>query len=96
MSFNLTNPSSPTVFITSSVEPLTCSAGSTTLTANGASSYVWSNGATGTSISVSGTGVYSVTGTSAGCNGIGNTTVTATQNVTTINTVTPVNPTTCG
>jgi len=53
MSFNLTNPSSPTVFITSSVDPLTCSQGTTTLTANGASGYVWSNGATGTTINVS-------------------------------------------
>jgi hypothetical protein len=96
MSFNLFEPSSPTVFITSSVEPLTCSAGSTTLTANGATSYLWSNGATGTTINVTWTGVYSVTWTTVWCNGIGNTTVTAQTNVTTINTVTPTNPTTCG
>ena len=95
MSFNLSEPSTPTVFITSSVEPLTCSAGTTTLTASGASSYVWSNGATTPTISVSGTGAYQVTGTTAGCNAVGNFTVTVEKDVTTINTVSSTNPTTC-
>lgn len=70
MSFNLNNPASPVVFITSSVEPLTCSAGTTTLTATGATTYLWSNGSTGTSIVVTGTGAYAVTGTTVGCNGL--------------------------
>lgn len=65
MSFNLTDPATPVVSITSSVEPLTCSSGSTTLTASGGVSYIWSNGATGTFITVTGTGAYSVTGTAA-------------------------------
>jgi hypothetical protein len=43
-----------------------CGSGSTTLTANGASSYVWSNGATSASTTV-GAGTYTVTGSSLGC-----------------------------
>lgn len=41
-----------------------CPGGSTTLTASGASSYVWSTGTTGPSITVSATGTYSVTASS--------------------------------
>lgn len=47
-----------------------CPGGSVTLTASGASSFVWSNGATTTSITVSDAGSYSVIGTNAGgCSG---------------------------
>jgi len=96
MSFNLYDPSTPVVSITSTVEPLTCSAGTTTLTATGATSYVWSNGATGTSRVVSGTGAYAVTGTKNNCSAVGNFSVTATQNVTSISNVSSTDPTTCG
>jgi len=49
--------------------PLTfCQGGSVTLTASGADSYVWSNGATTASITVTTAGSYTVTGSSAaGC-----------------------------
>ncbi|MFM7016129.1 MAG: GEVED domain-containing protein, partial [Bacteroidota bacterium] len=48
-----------------------CIGGSTTLTANGASSYVWSDNSTGTSLVASAAGTYSVIGTDA--NGCSNT-----------------------
>jgi hypothetical protein len=55
-----------------------CSGNPATLTASGASSYVWNSGATTSSISAPSTGTYSVTGTSgAGC------TASATASVTT-------------
>ena len=45
-----------------------CAGNSTTLTASGADSYQWSNGAIGASITVTNGGTYTVTGTSAnGC-----------------------------
>jgi hypothetical protein len=44
-----------------------CSNSTTTLTASGGDSYVWSNGATTPSITVSSAGTYSVTVTSDGC-----------------------------
>lgn len=48
--------------------PLTfCPEGSVTLTATGAESYTWSNGATGASITVNQSGEYWVTGTTKGC-----------------------------
>ena len=47
-----------------------CSGNSTTLTASGADSYTWSNGATTPSITVSESGTYTVTGTTSdGCSG---------------------------
>ena len=52
-------PNGPTTF---------CQGGSVTLTASGAVSYLWSTGATSSQITVSATGIYSVTGTDAnGC-----------------------------
>ncbi|MGZ4807884.1 MAG: hypothetical protein ACXV7D_01020, partial [Thermoanaerobaculia bacterium] len=51
-------PSGPTTF---------CAGGSVTLTASGAATYLWSNGATTPSITVTSSGVYWVTGTSNGC-----------------------------
>ena len=52
---SLTDPSNPTVTISKvpNTSTLTCTDGSVVLTANGASSYVWSNGATTSSITVS-------------------------------------------
>lgn len=53
-----------------------CSGNSTTLTASGADSYTWSNGATTPSITVSQAGTYTVTGTTTdGCNGSAGVTV---------------------
>ena len=54
-----------------------CQGQSTTLTANGGSSYVWDNGNTSNSITVSQSGVYTVTATNAeGCSATANVTVT--------------------
>lgn len=55
-----------------------CPGGSATLTANGAGSYVWSNGPTTNSnvVSPTLTTVYTVTGTSSGCTNIKSATVT--------------------
>lgn len=74
----------PTVTVNS---PSTCSGIATTLTASGASSYAWSNSATGTSISVSPTSnsSYTVTGTDVnGCvnTSISNVTITSAPNIT--------------
>ncbi len=53
-----------------------CSGNSTTLTATGADSYTWSNGATTPSITVSEGGTYTVTGTTTdGCEGTAGVTV---------------------
>lgn len=53
-----------------------CQSESTTLTANGGSSYVWSNGSTNNTIIVSQSGVYTVTATNAeGCSNTANVTV---------------------
>ena len=54
-----------------------CQGQTTTLTANGGNSYIWSNGSTSNSISVSQSGVYTVTATNAeGCSTTTNVTVT--------------------
>jgi uncharacterized repeat protein (TIGR01451 family) len=78
------NPA-PTVNVTSTT---ICAGQTGTLTASGATTYLWSNGATGSSITVSVAGTYSVTGTSAGCTGVGTGTLTVspapTVNVTSI------------
>ena len=67
----------PTVTISGSTA--ICAGNSTTLTAQGADSYLWNNGSNGQSISVTNAGTYTVTGTSA--NGCDNTTaVTVTVN----------------
>jgi large repetitive protein len=58
----------PEVTITASGPTAFCEGGSVTLTASGASSYLWSNGATTQSIIVSAAGEYTVVGTNAsGC-----------------------------
>ena len=54
-----------------------CQNQTTTLTANGGNSYLWNNGSTNSSISVSQSGVYTVTATnSEGCSASTNVTVT--------------------
>jgi len=54
-----------------------CEGESTTLTANGGATYLWSNGSTSNSISVSQSGVYTVTATNVeGCSASANITVT--------------------
>ncbi|MCR4856680.1 MAG: T9SS type A sorting domain-containing protein [Bacteroidales bacterium] len=54
-----------------------CQGQSTTLTANGGASYTWSNGSSNNNISVSQSGVYTVTATDAeGCSNTANVTVT--------------------
>jgi Metallo-peptidase family M12B Reprolysin-like/Secretion system C-terminal sorting domain len=56
---------------------LGCNPTTTTLTASGASTYVWSTSATSTGITVSSAGTYQVTGTDGGgCKGIANVNVT--------------------
>ena len=65
----------PTTAITGSTA--LCEGESTTLTANGGVSYVWSNGNTSNNINVTQSGVYAVTATNAeGCSASTNVTVT--------------------
>ncbi len=60
---NVTVTNTPSVSITSTAMVI-CPGQSATLTASGASSYSWSGGQTGNSITVNTAGVYTVTGTS--------------------------------
>ena len=70
-----------------------CAGGSITLTATGGATYLWSNGATTPSISVTQAGNYSVTATSAGgCSATASHTVTAQAGATA--TITASGPTT--
>ncbi|MDP4868897.1 MAG: gliding motility-associated C-terminal domain-containing protein, partial [Crocinitomicaceae bacterium] len=63
----------PVVSATANGATTFCDGGSVTLTATGATTYVWSNGATSPSITVSTSGNYSVTGTSLeGCSSTSN------------------------
>ena len=58
----------PVVVATAGGPTTFCAGGSVTLTASGATSYVWSNGSTAPSITVSSSGAYTVVGTSIeGC-----------------------------
>lgn len=63
----VSQPQPVMIAVTASGATSFCPGGSVILTASGADSYSWSNGATGSSITVSQTGVYSVTGTSNSC-----------------------------
>lgn len=69
---------SPTVAVTSGT---ICAGNSANISASGAASYSWSNGSSGTSISVSPavTTVYTVTGTSGACSNSKTSTVTVNQ-----------------
>jgi len=83
----------PVPTINASGSTTICAGGSVTLTASAGSSYLWSNGATNQSITVSTAGAYTVTVTNAsGCSG---TSAATNVTVTTINdqtvTATPVN-----
>lgn len=79
--------------------PTTCTGISTTLTAAGATSYVWSTGALTNPITVPGTaGTYTVTGTSNGCTGTAVATVTTSPPPTAIftgDTLSGCNPVVC-
>lgn len=73
--------------------PTICLGQTTTLTANGASSYTWNNGATGSSITVSPTSStsYTVNGSNGSCLGFTTTAVT----VNPLPTITVTSPTVC-
>ena len=66
---SVTVSASPTVSITPSGPTTFCAGGSVTLSASGASTYQWSNGSNSSSITVSQSGNYTVTGFSNGCSG---------------------------
>lgn len=70
----------PVVSVTPSAS--ICNGASKTLSASGATSYIWSNGATASSITVSpsSTTTYLVTGTTSGCTGSASSTVTVNPN----------------
>ncbi len=70
-----------------------CSGGSVTLTAQGTGTYLWSNNATGNSITVTQSGNYSVTVTANGCSATSGITA-VTVNQTPIASITPVGSTT--
>lgn len=73
-SVTVTQDASPTANITGNLN--VCAGATTTLTASGGTSYIWSNGAT-TDIITVGVGTYSVTvAISPGCSGTGSVTVT--------------------
>lgn len=73
----INNLSAPSVSITPNIATAICSGTSITLTANGANSYLWSNGAVTPSITVSPSSTlnYSVAGTTSGCTGNANYTI---------------------
>ncbi|MDQ3110025.1 MAG: T9SS type A sorting domain-containing protein [Bacteroidota bacterium] len=78
---NVTVDPQPTASITAG-GPLTfCSGGSVTLTASGGSSYLWSNGATSSSITVSSSGNFTVTSYSVN----GNCSITSASTTVTVN-----------
>ncbi|MCC6372627.1 MAG: T9SS type A sorting domain-containing protein [Bacteroidia bacterium] len=66
---NITVVQTPTLVLNSSSSGTLCSGASATLSASGASTYSWSNGATGSAIVVtpSASAVYTVTGSNGGC-----------------------------
>ena len=74
LSLTLSIKALPTPIITGNTT--LCEGESTTLTATGGNSYMWSNGSTNNNISVSQSGVYTVTATNAdGCSATANITV---------------------
>lgn len=67
--FNVSTSNGPNVFVSPS-NPSICAGQSVQITASGASSYVWSNGMNGSSITINSPGNYTVTGTdNNGCTG---------------------------
>ncbi len=73
-SITITTADAPTVIITGDTAP--CVGSTTTLTASGADSYVWSTGEDSPSITVAAGGTYTVTGTSSCGTGVASVTVT--------------------
>lgn len=73
----------PTITISPFPSAIVCPGSSVAMSATGASTYSWSNGSSGNSISISSAGVYSVTGTdNNGCSGVSpKTTIVLTNNV---------------
>ena len=86
------NPT-PTATITASGPTTFCAGGSVTLTASSGTSYLWSNGATTSSIVVTASGSYSVTVTQSGCSATSAPTA-VTVNPTPTATITASGPTT--
>ena len=89
-------PNTPTVSVSSSASGSVCPGTSVTLTASGANSYAWSNGSTGSTITVQASNrTYTVTGTTSGCTGTASASVSVVN--TTAPTITSSNPTSyCG
>ena len=84
----------PTASITASGPTSFCAGGSVTLSANAASSYLWSNGATTQSITVSTAGAYTVRVTNAtGCISVASAASTVVVNPLPTATITPSGPT---
>ncbi|MFM9052705.1 MAG: PKD domain-containing protein [Bacteroidota bacterium] len=85
-SISVTQPAVFSVSVSASGPTTFCNGGSVTLSASGASTYQWNNGATTASISVSSSGTYNVTATNAdGCTAVSSNTVVTVSPV-----VTPV------
>lgn len=76
---NVTVISSPGPLVSITGDTAPCAGSTTELSASGADSYVWSTGETGSSITVSMPGTYSVTGTSSCGTAQASTTVTFTE-----------------
>lgn len=74
------NPVPTSLTVTSSGATTFCQGGSVTLTASGAENYLWSNGATTQSITVSASGNFSVVTVAAGCTSAISNTVAVTVN----------------
>jgi len=84
----IVNPS-PTVTISTSADPI-CAGTSATLTASGATSYLWDNNLGTTNpitVKPGSTATYTITGTTAGCTGTAKKTVTVNQNPTASSTI---------
>ena len=69
-----------------------CAGGSVTLTSSAGTSYLWSNGATTQSITVSASGSYTVTVTSSGCSAISAPTAVTVNPTPATPTITPAGP----
>ncbi len=89
----LTINSAPPAAITANGPTTFCQGGSVMLTANAGTSYMWSNGATTQSITVSSSGTFSVTVTTGSCNST-SPSVTVTVNPVPTATITAGGPTT--
>lgn len=82
-SYTVTVNPSPVVTISASPDEVLCTGESITLTGNGATSYAWSGGIiNGTAFVPTGTALYTVTGTAAGCNATATYMVTVSNNPT--------------